>query len=271
MDLCGPIEPVSLGRARFVATFVDDYTGLSVVRLLDYKSKVKDSVMDVLTQMETHYTPQQNGKAERLNRTLMEKVRAMLADSGLPKPLWGEAIVTATLLRNLSPFKDNDKTPYEMFYGKAPNIARLRTFGCKAYVHTPKEKRGKLDDVSTPGIMVGYAENYKGYRILLMDNENVIISRDVVFDEVPRQSTESTVSAGNNEDTSTPEQDSDDSEGDDDGSKTVNGDGSSDNGGNNTGAEPTPPPAPIKRQHIIILIDSLSQPLGLIKQHSPTP
>ena len=295
MDLCGPLEYTSLGRARYVATFVDDYTGLSVVRPLEYKSSVKYCVKDVLTQMENQtglrvkavrtdngseylnavlgdfykekgikhertvpYTPQQNGKAERLNRTLMEKVRAMLADSGLPKALWAEAIVTASLLRNVSPFKDNAKTPFQMFYGKAPSIARLRTFGCRAYIHTPKEKRGKLDDVSTPGIMVGYAENTKGYRILLDDQETVVISRDVVFDETSRRGKESTVvSAGSsdNQDDKPPEQDGDDSDSGNDSGDDANGAGgdNGESGGNSDGHDtepgddPAPPSAPIKR------------------------
>ncbi len=295
MDLCGPIEPLSVGQSRYVATFVDDYTGLSVVRPLDYKSKVKDSVMDVLTQMENEsglrvkavrtdngseyinevlsrffsekgikhektvpYTPQQNGKAERLNRTLMEKVRAMLADSSLPKALWGEAIVTATLLRNLSPFKDNEKTPYEMFYGKTPDVARLRTFGCKVYVHTPKEKRGKLDDVGRPGIMVGYAENIKGYRILLNDQESIVISRDVVFDETSRRNKESTIIGDEVNDDNTPEQEATDDSKSADGSDDNDGD-NGESGEDHDGREcepasvlepedgPIPPSAPVKR------------------------
>ena len=67
------------------------------------------------------YTPQQNGKAERLNRTLLDKARPMLADANLPKFLWAEAIVTANYLRNRSPISSQDTTSYELFHGTKPD------------------------------------------------------------------------------------------------------------------------------------------------------
>jgi hypothetical protein len=126
------------------------------------------------------YTPQQNGKAERLNRTLMEKTRAMLQDAGLNDALWGEAIVTANYLRNRSPVAGKPKTPWEMFFGKRPDVSLLRTFGSTAYVLIPKAKRTKLDNVSEKGVLVGYAPGGNGYRIL-MDDDTIVSSRDVVF------------------------------------------------------------------------------------------
>ena len=59
------------------------------------------------------YTPQQNGVAERANRTVLEAARSMLAAKGVPVTLWGEAVATAAKLRNMMPGKEADKTPHE--------------------------------------------------------------------------------------------------------------------------------------------------------------
>ena len=88
------------------------------------------------------YTPEQNGVAERKNRTIVEAARAMLCDQGLPKFLWGEAVNTAVYIQNRCPHSDLDsKTPEEVFSSKKPNVPHFRFFGCPVYFHVPKEKR----------------------------------------------------------------------------------------------------------------------------------
>jgi hypothetical protein len=133
------------------------------------------------------YTPQQNGRVERLNRTLLDKTRAMMINSSAPLALWGEALMTAIRLRNLlTTAYDKTATPYEMFWGRKPNISGLRTFGCAAYVKVHKYARMKLDPMSRLGMLVGYALTSKAYRVLCEDEEGVleiIESRDVSFDE----------------------------------------------------------------------------------------
>ena len=75
--------------------------------------------------------PEQNGIAERLNRTLVEMMRSMLADSELLKSFWAEALATAVYLQNRSPTKPVEgKTPYEVIYGEKPKVENLRVFGC---------------------------------------------------------------------------------------------------------------------------------------------
>ena len=71
-------------------------------------------------QLTAPYTPQQNGAAERLNRTLMERVRAMLQDMQLPQHLWAEAVVAANYARNRSPSLDRTQTPWELLMGSKP-------------------------------------------------------------------------------------------------------------------------------------------------------
>ncbi|KAJ8882499.1 hypothetical protein PR048_014310 [Dryococelus australis] len=78
-------------------------------------------------------TPKLNGRAERLNRTLMDKTRALLFDSGLGKELWGEALCTATYLLNRSPSATVDTTPAELWHGKKPDLSNLKLFGSLAH------------------------------------------------------------------------------------------------------------------------------------------
>ena len=132
-------------------------------------------------------TPEQNGVAERLNRTLGEKVRCMLSDSGLPKVFWAETFATATYLHNRSPTKPlGGVTPFQAWTGLKPTVGHLRRFGCSAYVHIPKDERGKLDMKSRKCILLGYGTNVKGYRLYDQLNKRVLYSRDVKFDESSR-------------------------------------------------------------------------------------
>ncbi|CAA7053517.1 unnamed protein product [Microthlaspi erraticum] len=79
-------------------------------------------------------TPQQNGVAERRNRTLIEMVRSMLSNSSLPLSLWIYALRTATYVLNRVPSKAVPKTPYELWTGRKPSLRHLRVWGCPAEV-----------------------------------------------------------------------------------------------------------------------------------------
>lgn len=219
MDVLGPLEVKSLGGSRYVATFLDDFSGMSVVRPLEHKSDVPDVVKQVVQFLELQtgdkllavrtdrggeyvndelrayfaskgvvhqttapYTPQQNGKAERLNRTLVERVRCMLYESDLPKSLWAEAIACANHVRNRSPTVAHvGKTPSELFWGGVPDVSHLRVFGSTAFVQVPKQLRKKLDATSRKGVFVGYEAASKAYRVLV--EGKVVVSRDVKFVE----------------------------------------------------------------------------------------
>lgn len=223
-DVCGPMPVASLGGSNYFVTVLDDYSGLAMVQPMARKSETAAAIKATIALMETQtgltlqrlrcdngseyintelttfctdkgirlqttvrYTPEQNGKAERLNRTLMDKVRPMLVDGGLPKALWAEALATAVHVRNRSPTTGKALTPWELFFGEKPDVSHLRTFGARAWALTPKALRNKLDPVSEPGRLVGYPANTKGYKILL-DSGRIIISRDVTFDETTRHS-----------------------------------------------------------------------------------
>lgn len=218
-DLCGPMEQVSLGGMKYFITFIDDFTKmvhvyflkdkLSIIKVFkDYKCKVENELGKSIKivrsdngkeycnkefdnflsrhgiehQTSTPYSPQQNGLAERMNRTLVERAKCMLFDARLPKQLWGEALATAAYIINRSPTKSIDgKTPIEMWTGKKPNLSNMRIFGSEVMAQVPKEKRQKWDAKSRKFVFVGYCESSKGYRLLDLNTNKIIKSRDVVF------------------------------------------------------------------------------------------
>ena len=107
----------------------------------------------------TVYTLEQNGVAERKNRTIVEDARAMLYDQGLPKFLWGEAMSIVVYIKNTCPhFALDSKTPEEVFSSKKLDASHFRVFGSLVYFHVPKEKRSKLDASGKKGTFVGYNE-----------------------------------------------------------------------------------------------------------------
>ncbi|XP_058784891.1 uncharacterized protein LOC131659762 [Vicia villosa] len=124
------------------------------------------------------YTPQQNGIAERKNRSIMNMVRSMLSGKGLPKELWGEAVSTATYLLNRCPTKKLEKlTPEEAWCEFKPNLSHLHVFGSVAYKHVPGQLRKKLDDKGEEMIFVGY-HSTGGYKLFDARNRKIQISRD---------------------------------------------------------------------------------------------
>lgn len=127
------------------------------------------------------YTPQQNGVAERMNRTVMEKVRCLLDESGLAEKFLAEAAATAAYLINRSPSSAVDHSiPEELWLNRKPGLKHLRRFGSVAYVH---HDQGKLKPRALKGVFVGYSVSIKGYKVWLLDEEKCVISRNVKFQE----------------------------------------------------------------------------------------
>lgn len=128
-------------------------------------------------------TPQQNGLAERFNRTILERVRCMLDNAGLPKSFWAEAVSTAGFLINRCPSSAiGFKTPQELWSGKPADYSRLKTFGCIAYAHM---RQDKLEPRALKCMFIGYLEGVKGYKMWCLEpgHAKCFISRDVVFNE----------------------------------------------------------------------------------------
>ncbi|GJV75109.1 zinc finger MYM-type protein 1-like protein [Tanacetum coccineum] len=127
--------------------------------------------------------PQQNRVAERMNRTLMDKVCYLLIQFGLPKTFWAEATYTAAYLINTLPSRAIEKkTPMEMWSGHPSDYGMLRIFSCVAYPH---DKQGKLEPRVIKCVLLGYPEGVKGYRLYRLDGEShkIVTRRNVVFNE----------------------------------------------------------------------------------------
>lgn len=219
-DLVGPMEVNSLAGSRYLLTFLDDFSHKTFVYFLKSKDQVNDyfkifkSLVEnqsdnkikilrtdnggeycnkklseflkssgIVHQTSCPYSPQQNGKAERLNRTLLDRARCLLIESGLPTVFWAEAVNCAAYLLNRSPCKSVGTTPEQVWTAKKPALQHLRIFGCKAYAHIPTPKQTKLSTRSTPCIFVGYCQNTKGYRLYDPQKKITFVSRDVTFSE----------------------------------------------------------------------------------------
>ncbi|HBK83011.1 MAG TPA: hypothetical protein DDZ41_05345, partial [Flavobacterium sp.] len=135
-------------------------------------------------QLTVPYTPEQNGVAERMNRTIVERAKCMLHDAQLSKDYWAEAVNMATYLINRTVNTHcPEKTPEEIWSGKKIDLSDLKVFGSPVMVHIPKEKRKKWDYKSSKQIFVGYDSQSKGYRCIDPVNKKLQIARDVIIME----------------------------------------------------------------------------------------
>jgi hypothetical protein len=219
-DLCGSVTPATPGGRRYFLLLVDDLSRYMWVVVLGSKGEAANAIRHAQAAAEAEcgrklrvlrtdnggefttaefasycadegvqrhysapYSPQQNDIVERRNQTIVGMARALLKQRRMSTVFWGEAVVTAIYILNRSPTKAlNGRTPYEACHGRKPAVSHLRVFGCLAF---DKElcHIGKLDDRSTPGMFIGYAEGSKAYCILDLGTQRVHTTRDVVFDE----------------------------------------------------------------------------------------
>ncbi|KAE8674058.1 hypothetical protein F3Y22_tig00111769pilonHSYRG00329 [Hibiscus syriacus] len=220
-DVWGPSTTSSLGGSRYYVTFIDDFSRKVWVYFLKQKSEVFEKFKLWKAEVEnqtgrkikclrsdngTEYTdsqflqfckehgiqrhftvrktPQQNGVAERMNRSLNERARCLRLNAGLPKHFWAEAVNMACYFINRSPRASlAGKVAEEVWTGHDVSFDNLRIFGCPAYVHVPADERSKLDAKSKECIFLGYKKGVKGFKFWDPVAKKVVISRDVVFDE----------------------------------------------------------------------------------------
>ena len=225
----------SLGGARYMLTVIDEYTDYhwawSIRAKSDAAGVLKGWILQVERQsghrvvtirsdnggeyLSTEFvswlrslgirqqttiadTPQQNGKAERANRTIEEKITALLLESGLPGAYWAEAMTYALYVLARTVRKSTGRTRHDDWFGSPPSFDRLRVFGCTAYAHNPKHK--KHQSKSVPCWFMCPAEDAvgkKAYRLVDKRNPHkVVFSRDVVFDEGWTMRTKGSASSG---------------------------------------------------------------------------
>jgi hypothetical protein len=132
------------------------------------------------------YTPQFQGKVERMNRSVGEKAHSMRVAAGLPSSFWELAWGCAVFLRNRSPTSANagNMTPYEALLGRQPRLEHLRTFGCRAEAHLKGMALRKGADRSIPGLFVGYDESSMTYKFLPDGARKWVPVRTMVCQEV---------------------------------------------------------------------------------------
>ncbi|GBP34055.1 Retrovirus-related Pol polyprotein from transposon TNT 1-94 [Eumeta japonica] len=139
----------------------------------------KEGIVHELT---APYTPEQNGRAEREIRTIVESARSMLYARDLPLDLWAEAVNCAVyILNRTSSSQTPGKTPYELWNGTKPELGHLKVFGSIGYVHVPDQLRTKLEKKSEKMLLIGYDNT--NYRMYDMNKKTIKISRNVIFDE----------------------------------------------------------------------------------------
>uniref|UniRef100_A0AAV1VJV4 Polyprotein n=1 Tax=Peronospora matthiolae TaxID=2874970 RepID=A0AAV1VJV4_9STRA len=220
-DICGPMEEKYLGGSKYLLLIVDEASGCMKGFCLHSKSESEECIKKYITMIQTQfnkkvkfvrhdgarefatnslqdfyevegieqqttvpYAHQANGTAERAIRTIVTIGRSMLHHAKLDKCFWAEAAMTAVYVKNRLPSpKIPHKTPFEIVYNSKPSVKHMRVFGCQAYILTPKEKRLKWDPKARAGLFLGYEEVSKAYRVYDIEAGQVMISRDVNFDE----------------------------------------------------------------------------------------
>ncbi|GJY07218.1 putative ribonuclease H-like domain-containing protein [Tanacetum coccineum] len=203
IDLFGPTFVRSINHKTYCLVVIDDYSRFSWVFFLATKNETSEILKTFITSIENQInhkvkiircdngtefknndmnqfcgmkgikrefsvarTPQQNGDAERKNKTLIEAVRTMLADSLLPTRFWAEAVSTACYVQNrVLVTKPHNKTPYELLHGRPPSISFMRPFGCPVTILNTLDPLGKFDGKADEGFFVGYSINSKAFRV----------------------------------------------------------------------------------------------------------
>ncbi|KAI3735624.1 hypothetical protein L6452_15131 [Arctium lappa] len=163
MDLFGPTNVMSIGKKSYCLVIVDDYSRFTWVYFLRTKDETKKGIEK---QYSAPRTPQQNGVAERRNRTLIEAARSLLADSKLSITFWAEAANTACYVQNrVLVVKQKNKTPYELLNKRKPFIGFFKPFGCPCTILNTKTHLGEFDSKADDGFLVGYSSQSKAYRV----------------------------------------------------------------------------------------------------------
>ncbi|GJX62028.1 retrovirus-related pol polyprotein from transposon TNT 1-94 [Tanacetum coccineum] len=130
----------------------------------------------ILRQFSLARTPQQNGVAERKNKTLIEAAITMLADSKLPTAFWAEAINTACYVqKKVLMLKPHNKTPYELFHGRTPTLSFMRPFGYPITILNTIDHLGKFDGKADECFFIGYSLNSKPLNLIVRSKFKAVI------------------------------------------------------------------------------------------------
>lgn len=221
IDTWGPYKICTKGKYKYYLTIVDDNTRYTWVYLLQHKSDALSTLKTFLQYVHNHfdksikylrsdnamefddvhcrdffakhgivhqtscvYRPQQNARAERKHRHILEIARSLRFQTALPLIYWGDCVLTAVhLLNRLPSFVLNHKTPYEVLYNELPSYDHLKIFGCLAFASNPSISADKFTMRGVPCVFLGYPPTKKGYKLLDLTTMQQFVSRDVKFHE----------------------------------------------------------------------------------------
>lgn len=230
-DLFGPINPEGMNGERYAQVLVDDYSGAMFISTMSTKDGAGEATKKMVLHAQKlsgkkvgtirpdnakelklgfakkfldengtiiddipPYSPECNGRAERANRTILEKARTILSELHMMckfdgyKKLWTESVQCVVYVHNRTLTRSSHKdvqhmTPYEIMVGKKPNLSNLRIFGTKVKVLKPKKyRKSKVDAKTWNGIHVGYAPG-EAYRAYIPELKRVFVSKDATFIE----------------------------------------------------------------------------------------
>jgi Integrase core domain/GAG-pre-integrase domain len=214
-DVLGPV-PHSFGGYKYTVSFIDEWTRYITVFPMTHKSEVLKCFQEfrinfekqydqtiksvhsdnggeytpvakyakeqgILVTRAAPYTPEGNGIAERMNRTLIEMVCTTLAQSGLPRSFWLEAMHNAVRIRNSIP-NECGSNPHGSLAFNPPPFNAFRPFGCLAMMHARTGALKKLDVKSVPCVVLCTLD-HKNYRLYDLNSRKIVIARNMVFDE----------------------------------------------------------------------------------------
>ena len=138
----------------------------------------------VIHQKSVSYSPQQNGRLERKHQQLLQIARSFMSQSGLPIKFWGHSILMATYVINLLPTKVlNWETPYKRLFKKDPDYSNLRVFGCLCVATNTKPHKTKFESRAIKCCFIGYNQGQKAFKLYDLQEQKILMSRDVVFYE----------------------------------------------------------------------------------------
>ncbi|GJV42327.1 retrotransposon protein, putative, ty1-copia subclass [Tanacetum coccineum] len=188
-DLLGIIHTDVCGLLRHVSRQVENQLGKTIKALqLDrgdeyISQEFKDylKACGIVQQLTPPYTPQHNCVSERRNHTLLDMVRSVMNLTTLPLSFWDYALESATHILNMVPTKKVDKTPYELWYGKVPNLSYLKVWGCEALMK--RDTPDKLQQRSVKCIFIGYPKETMGYYFYFPPENKIVVARYAEFFE----------------------------------------------------------------------------------------